>query len=242
MTDVSFRRRALALVAAAAMSGALAGCSIISKVNHVVNTISQNKATIDQFAGKLRRGKAVPFAATYVTTGRSPATVVYAVSPPHDVAFKEVPGHNPNGNPSVDLIINPSGGYGCSSTSGQGSGPWQCTKFASAKQAAQNQVFNFYTPSHWINFLLAFSLAAGFAGDKVSTSTMSVNGFSLDCVDLRAPGVPGVSTICSTSAGILGYVKVANNSHIFEIKSYTGSPSASYFKLPAGAKVVSQGG
>lgn|SRR5215472_369576 len=242
MTDASFRRRALALVAAAAMSGALAGCSIVSKVNHVVTTVSQNKATIDNFASKLRQGKAVPFAATYVTTGSTPTTVVYAVRPPHHVAFKEVPGRNPNGNPSVDLIINPSGGYACSSQSGTGSGPWQCTKLASAKQAARNQVFNLYTPSHWINFLLAFSLAAGFAGDKVTTSTMSVNGFSLNCVDLRAPGVQGTSTICSTSAGILGYVKVAKNPQVFEIKSYTASPPASYFQLPAGAKIIRQRG
>ena len=35
-----------------------------------------------------------------------------------------------------------------------------------------------------------FSLAAGFA-DKVTQSTMAVNGFNLQCVDFNAPGVPG---------------------------------------------------
>ena len=40
---------------------------------------------------------------------------------------------------------------------------------------------------------------------------MTVNGFSMSCVDLQASGVPGTSTICTTSQGILGYVKVASD-------------------------------
>ena len=97
---------------------------------------------------------------------------------------------------------------------------------------------SFYTPSHWVTFLKDFSLAAGFAGDQVSSSSMTVNGFSMSCVDFVASGVPGKSTICTTSQGILGYVKVASESTSFEIKSYSSSPSASLFQLPPGAKVI----
>ena len=79
---------------------------------------------------------------------------------------------------------------------------------------------------------------AGLAGDKVTSSTMSLNGFDMNCVDLVAHGVPGTSTICSTSQGILGYVKVASDSTSFQITNYSSSPSASLFQLPPGATVT----
>ena len=115
-----------------------------------------------------------------------------------------------------------------------------CQKLGSEEANNQNQILDFYTPSHWIGFLRDFSLAAGFAGDKVTTSTMTVNGFAMNCVDFVAPGVPGTSTICSTSQGLLGYVKVANDATSFEITKYSTSPAASLFELPSGAKVTSQ--
>jgi hypothetical protein len=76
------------------------------------------------------------------------------------------------------------------------------------------------------------------AGDKVTSSTMSLNGFDMDCVDLVAQGVAGTSSICSTSQGILGYVKVAPDSTSFQITDYSSSPSASLFQLPPGATVT----
>ena len=79
---------------------------------------------------------------------------------------------------------------------------------------------------------------AGLAGDKVTTSTMSLNGFDMHCVDLVARGVPGTSTICSTSQGILGYVKVASDSTSFQITNFSSSPSPSLFQLPPGATVT----
>jgi hypothetical protein len=231
--------RACAVAVALTLGGlGLTGCSIISKVNHAVNAINANKQAIDALAGKLKNGKAVPFAATYVTMGGgSTGTVTYAVNPPTDVAFKETPGANANGNPSVDLIINASGEFSCSSTSSNGSGPWMCNKVGGAAAAARNQVFNFYTPSHWIVFLQALAVTAGLAGEKVSNTTMTVNGISLNCVKFNDPNGKGSGTICSTSAGILGYVKVSTSPAVFEIKSFTSSPSPSLFQLPAGAKV-----
>ena len=95
-----------------------------------------------------------------------------------------------------------------------------------------------YTPSHWISFLKGVSLVAGLSGDKVTTSTMSLNGFDMNCVDLVAKGVAGTSTICSTSQGILGYVSVASDSTTFEITSYSSSPAPSLFQLPPGATVT----
>jgi hypothetical protein len=65
-----------------------------------------------------------------------------------------------------------------------------------------------------------------------------VNGISMHCVDFNAKGVKGTSTICSTAQNILGYVKVAGNPDSFELKSYSSSPAASLFQLPAGAKIT----
>jgi hypothetical protein len=82
------------------------------------------------------------------------------------------------------------------------------------------------------------SLVAGLSGDKVTTSTMSLNGFDMNCVDLVAKGVAGTSTICSTSQGILGYVSVASDSTSFQITDFSSSPSPSLFELPPSATIT----
>jgi hypothetical protein len=225
-----------AMLVAGAMVGVLgaSGCSIIHAVRKVTHAIEGNKQTVDSFASGLQSGEGATFEATYVTTGAAPATITYAVQPPNGVAFVDMP--SAGGTGGVDLVVNSSGEYSCSS----GSGAPTCQKLGKLSSTNENQIFDFYTPAHWVNFLKDFALAAGFAGDKVSSSTMTVNGFAMNCVDFVASGVPGTSTICSTSQGILGYVKVASDSTSFEIKSYSSSPSASLFQLPPGAKVVTE--
>jgi hypothetical protein len=139
--------------------------------------------------------------------------------------------------PNVNIVVNSSGEYSCSLPSGSGSVP-SCQRVQPANQVTQNQIFDLYTAAHWVAFLKGFSLAAGLAGDRVSSSTMEVNGFTMSCVDLNAPGIPGTSTICTTTQGILGYVKVASDATNFEITSFTTSPSPSLFELPPGAAVT----
>jgi hypothetical protein len=212
---------------------AVGGCSVVKAVKTAAHRLEGNKATVDAFTGKLQAGEATAFEATYVTSGSSPATVVYADKPPKDLLFSDT---GANGSTSLDVIANASGEYSCSS-SAAGSTP-SCEKLDAAGVSANNQLLDLYTPAHWISFLKGGSLVAGLAGDRVSSSTMTVNGFDMQCVDLVAPGVPGTSTICSTSQGILGYVKVASVSTSFTIKSYSASPSDSLFQLPPGAKVT----
>ena len=101
---------------------------------------------------------------------------------------------------------------------------WSCQKLGTADAAAENKIFDFYTPSHWVSFLKGVSLVAGLSGDKVTTSTMSLNGFDMNCIDLVAKGVQGTSTICSTSQGILGYVSVASDSTTFQITTSRRPP------------------
>src|SRR5208283_3356880 len=211
------------------------GCSVVSKVKQAVHNVEGNKATVDSFTQNLQSNQSTPFEATYTTTGSSPATVVYAVDPSSGgLAFHETQtGANAS---NLQVIVNSSGEYVCNQ-SGSG-GAWSCQMLGKADAATENQIFGFYTPSHWIHFLKGVSLVAGLAGDKVTSTMRSLHGFGLDCVDLVAHGVPGTSTICSTSEGILGYVKVASDTTSFQITNYSSSPSASLFQLPPGATVT----
>jgi len=210
-------------------------CSTVSKIRQTVHTVEGNKATIDSFSQNLQSTKATPFEATYTTTGSAPATVVYAVDPSSGgLAFHETQTGSTASN--VQVIVNSSGEYLCNQSGSAGS--WSCQKLSEADAATQNKIFDIYTPSHWVSFLKGVSLVAGLAGDKVTTSTKSLNGFDMNCVDLVAQGVSGTSTICSTSQGILGYVSVASDSTSFEITNYSSSPTPSLFQLPPGATVT----
>jgi hypothetical protein len=216
-------------------------CSEIATVKNAVHTIGGNEATIDAFSTTLQSGTAASFEATYVTTGSAPATIVYAVQPPEGVAFDDTPSGGTGDTTPVHIVVNSSGEFACSqpTLTGSGSGTqWTCQKLGTADAATENKIFDFYTPAHWVGFLKGFSLAAGLAGDKVSSSTMTVNGFAMNCVDLVAPGVPGTSTICTTAQGILGYVNVASASVSFEIEKFSTSPSPSLFALPPGAIIM----
>ena len=160
---------------------------------------------------------------------------MYAVDPSSGgLAFHETQTGSSASN--VQVIVNSSGEYLCNQSGSAGA--WSCQKLSKADAATQNKIFDIYTPSHWVSFLQGVSLVAGLAGDKVTTSTKSLNGFDMKCVDLVAKGVSGTSTICSTSQGILGYVSVASDSTSFQITNYSSSPSASLFQLPPGATVT----
>jgi len=209
------------------------GCSAIAKAKDTYENVKNNKDTVDSFTKNLNNGNTIPFSATYTSTGSSPATVLYAVNPSQkEVAFHLTQTGAQASN--VQLISNSSGNYECT----QSGSSWSCNKLASLSSADEGNLLDFYTPSHWVSFLKGVSLAAGLAGDKVSTSTMSVNGFNLSCVDLVASGVAGTSSICTTSQNVLGYVKVAQDSTSFEITNYSGSPASSLFQLPPGATVT----
>jgi hypothetical protein len=228
------------LAAAALVLGAigLTGCSVVKAAEKVKHDVEGNKATINTFTDKIQAGESTTFEATYTTTGSAPATIVYAVRPPQGLAFTDTPtGAGGSDAASVDVVVNAAGEYSCTPPS-PSSSTWSCQKLGTASAAAENKIFDLYTPAHWVGFLRDFSLAAGLAGDRVTTSNMTVNGFAMSCVDFVAPGVSGTSTICTTAQGILGYVKVASDATSFEIKSYSASPPGSLFQLPPGARIV----
>ncbi len=229
----SHRRIGLVVAGLVAVGLLGAGCGAINKAKQAYDDVKGNKGTIDAFTQNLSNGQDVPFEATYTTTGSAPATVVYAANPSSgELAFHLTQTGSSASN--VQFITNPSGNYACT----QNGAAWSCNKLDKASAADQENLVDFYTPSHWVNFLKDASLAAGLAGDKVTTSTMSLNGFDMHCVDLVASGVAGTSTICTTSQNILGYVKVASDSTSFQITNYSSSPDASLFQLPPGATVT----
>ena len=149
----------------------LTGCSVVRAVSKVAHDVEGNRATIDAFTNKMGSSGAIPFEATYVTTGSSPATIVYAVQPPKGLAFTDTPSASSAGKSgqinTFDLIVNGQGEFACTPPPSGGRIPWQCQKLSGANEAAENNIYDFYTPSHWVTFLKDFSLAAGFAGDQV---------------------------------------------------------------------------
>jgi hypothetical protein len=224
------------VAAVALASGAsLAGCSLATAVKKAVSTAQANRAVIDLFTTELKSGQPPQFEAAYVTTGSTPSTVVYAVQPPGSLLFSAA--QSGSGSPlnTARVIMSPSAAYACTRAPRAG---WVCDKLAKSSAAAQRKLPDFYTPAHWVAFLDGLALMAGFAGEKISSSTMTLNGFAMRCVDLRAKGVAGTSKICTTAQHLLGYVQVASDPISFEIKSYSGSPPASLFDPPPGAKII----
>ena len=234
---IAGRHRAAVLALAVLVScSALAGCGLAKAVKKIADTVQANKAVIDLFTTTLKSGQPAQFEVTYATTGSSPSKIVYAVQPPGRLAFADTQTGSGAALGSVRLIVNSSGEFACT-TAARRSG-WSCEKPPKARAATEQKLLDFYTPAHWVAFLQDFSLAAGFAGDKISSSTITVNGFAMQCVDFQASGIPGKSKICTTAQHLLGYVQVASQSTGFEITSYSASPAASAFQLPAGAKIT----
>jgi hypothetical protein len=239
-----FRDVAVAAVAALLLGCGVSGCSVARAVHKVADTVHSNSSIIDVFTAKLKSGQPDRFEVTYVTTGSSPSKVVYAVRPPDDLAFTDSAAGSGAPVSYARLIVNSAGVFGCTGAPSSGGDAaaakarWSCQKLPKEAASTQKAILDFYTPAHWVSFLKEFSLAAGFAGDKLSTSTMTVNGFPMSCVDFVASGVAGTSKICTTAQHLLGYVNVASSSTDFEITSYSGSPSARLFTLPGGAKIT----
>ncbi|HEY7144773.1 MAG TPA: hypothetical protein VH637_11030 [Streptosporangiaceae bacterium] len=235
-------RPALAVpaLAAALAAGGLAGCQAVSAVKKAGQDVARNKATIDTFAAQLKTSVSSTFVATYVTTGSPPSTIVYATRPPGQIAFSDT---RQGGGPAaarLHLVVNAGGAFSCQPPSADRP-RWSCRKLASVRNATGNAILAYYTQAHWLAFLKGISLAAGLAGDVVSTSKHTVHGFAMNCLDFHVPAIPGSSRICTTSQGVLGYVKVAPNAAGFELTAYSTSPPASLFRLPPGATVTTPG-
>jgi len=227
--------RRLVLLGLASAAVLASGCGIVTKVTNAIHSVEANVQTVDAFTKNLQPSPTGPFAATYATTGSAPAGVVYAVNPAaNEMAFQET--QSGGGATNTQLVFNASGDYLC--TQSASGSAWSCDKLSASDAASHQQVFDVYTPAHWSDFLKGLSVAAGLAGGTVTRSTMVVNGFDLQCLNLGIKGVSGTTTLCTTAQGLLGYVKAPQDSTSFEITNFTSSPSPSLFQLPPGASVT----
>ena len=144
---LTFRARRAAtgiVVIALALGGlGLSGCSIVRAVKKIAHNVEANKATMSAFTTNMKSSEATPFQATYVTTGSSPTTVVYAVQPPKDLSFTETPsgGNSGGNNPTLSIIVNSSGAYTCTPPAeGAGSSAvWSCNQYPAVNAAARRR-------------------------------------------------------------------------------------------------------
>jgi hypothetical protein len=123
-------------VVAVALGAGLSGCSIVRAVKHVTGVVETNRGIINTFTAKLKAGEATTFQATYMTTGNSPTTIVYAVQPPKGLAFQSLPAHRSDSNGGdLSFIVNSSGEYSCDRPTA--SARWSCDKLDPATAAVK---------------------------------------------------------------------------------------------------------
>jgi hypothetical protein len=223
-----------ALVAAIALG--LTGCSAVSKAISTVkavHNIMHGSAAINSLTAKINAGDNAAYDVTYVTTGSSPATINYAAQPPNDFAFDDS-----TSTSELMVFAGSAGQFECNRP--KAGATWQCLKTDVSGVNTTKLMYALYSGSYWIDFLKLYSVAAALHGVTISSSSMTVNGFKLQCAVVVSGKAPNQSTskVCVTSQGILGYVSVAAKAADFEIKSYSSSPAASLFQLPAGATVT----
>ena len=192
-------------------------------------------AAISSLSSKISASDTKAYAVTYLTTGSPPVTTVYAASPPHDFAFTTTLSGS-----HIDVFASSAGEYGCNRASAPGSMGWTCLKLEGTAIDTYKAMYALYSGAYWIDFLKLYSVAAALHGVTISSSSITVNGFKLQCAVVVSGKAPNQTTskVCVTSHGILGYVSVAAKAADFEIKSYSSSPAASLFQLPAGATVT----
>ena len=61
------------LVALAAAAVLASGCGVVTKVTNAIHGVEANLQTVDAFTQNLQASPTGPFAATYATTGSTPA-------------------------------------------------------------------------------------------------------------------------------------------------------------------------
>jgi hypothetical protein len=174
---------------------------------------------LKQLTNDLGKGKKITFEAVYksVSSGGTSETVTIAQAPPK----------SDFSTGSGQVVDTGSGTYYCSGSSGHES----CLSAGSDNPfSAIEEIFS---PAAAIG---AFDeakegLVEKSLGIKVSSSSATIGGLASTCVTVTEHGNSG--KYCVNKQGVLTY-SGADNSY-FELTSYSSSPSASLFKLPAGA-------
>jgi hypothetical protein len=201
-----------------------------------VSTPTGSTSATDPLAaitGKIQSGETQTFEATYKASANGTTkTITIAAAPPKSFAFM-IPASG--GSSATDLVSNGTSTYECS----QPSGAWQCISLPTSELGALSNVFELYEGKYWLNDLTGLKAYAATAGVSLTTSSMTVNGFSLQCVNFSSTTHASENgEWCVTAQGIMGYVKAATSS--FELTSYSTSVPSSTFKPPTGATITTE--
>jgi len=231
-TTTPWRRTILVAVVVIPGVLGLTGCSKVINAIKTVHNVLHQGAAISALSNKIKAADKSPYEVTYVTTGANPVTTELASSPPHELAF----GTTVSGQ-VIDVIQNSKGEFACS-RGVSSSATWSCIEVKGAEAATYKVMYALYSGAYWIDFLRLYSAAAALQGVTIHSTTMSVNGFALQCDVIVNKKNPSTSKWCVTSEGVLGYVSVSSAKADFEIKSYSASPQASLFQVPAGATIT----
>jgi hypothetical protein len=231
-TPTTWRRTVLVAVVVATGVLGLTGCSKVINAIKTAHNVLHEGAAISSLSNKLKSADNKPYEVSYVTTGKGPVTTELAESPPNELAFGTTVS-----NEIVNVIQNSKGEFACSRSVSPG-GTWSCIEIKGAQAEAYHAMYALYSGAYWIDFLKLYSAAAALQGVTIHSTSMSVNGFALQCAVVVNKKSPSTSKWCVTSQGILGYVSVSSAKAAFEIKSYSASPPASLFVVPAGATIT----
>jgi hypothetical protein len=197
---------------------------------------SSSSAKLDQIESAISKESSASFKLVYKTSGTgTPSTITIAQMPPKQ-SFMVSGGSSGSGG---EMIYDGKKTYYCSNSSG-GTGP-VCISYGSLSSTPLASIVDVYSGQTAVTALKSWQseLAAGITGYHQSFSSASFAGQSAQCVSWTYNG--STAKYCVTNSGILAYVgdQTSSGSHSFQLESYSGSPSASEFQLPAGAKVES---
>jgi hypothetical protein len=237
MTSSSFRRafrRATALIGVTLLGIVLAACGSSTKSATTTSTppsgttattsagtpsASSSLAKIEALSASVQGAEKATFKAVYnvvPTTGAS-ETVTIEQAPPKTVLALS----------NERVIDTGTATYFCSSSN-------QCFSEGSTNPLASLTAL--FSPQTALTEFRAVqaSAAAHAAGYNVAISSGSYGGQSTTCANITGTGSP--VKYCVTKQGLLAYASSSGGT--FSLSSYSGSPPASDFSLPAGATVI----
>ena len=236
-----------ALAAAVVATGSLAAGCGGSSTSSTSTTASPNSTSgagdtstrLNALGGSIEAAKNATFKAVYTSTssGGGTQTVTLEQAPPKQV-FSTTDG---SGNVST-LLNTGTATYACSAS--PDSAP-TCTSMAAAGGAgALSSLIGVYNGSAALSVIKGWQsiVAAHLTGVSLTFSNTTLAGQPVRCAKWSYQGSD--ATYCVTDAGVLAKVATSGgsgssaSSSNFELTSFTTSPPASDFELPAGATVV----
>jgi len=194
---------------------------------------------LQSLSGSIQKAKNATFQAVYTSTssGGGTQTITLAQAPPKQL-FSTT-----DSSGSVSSIVNTgTGTYSCDTSSG--STP-TCTSMAGMGGAgALSAVIGVYNGTTALSVINGWQSieAAHLAGVSLSFTNTTIAGQPVRCADWKYQG--SAATYCVTDGGVLAKVQSSGGSgssgggSSFELTSFTTSPPAGTFDLPAGATVV----